>query len=50
VQVLERDTHGRPTTCRIAYDDEHLHDVVAPEQDHVEMLLVWMPEAQGFMS
>ena len=39
--VLARDELGRPTTVRIAYDDERLGDVLEGKRNP-EMLLVWM--------
>jgi len=51
LHVVERDAKGRPTLCRVAYDEELIGDVIPSERrDHAEMLLVWMGDAQGFKS
>jgi hypothetical protein len=53
LQILERGPDGRPTVCRIAYDDETLGEVLGMKpgdpapKDKPEFLLVWMGEGQG---
>lgn len=44
--IEERGPDGRPTRCRIAYDDETIGQVVTG-QTKAEFLLVWMGEGQG---
>lgn len=52
--IDERDASGRPTRCRVCYDEETIGAVLgmgpnspAPEGSTPEFLLVWMAEGQG---
>lgn len=40
--VQERDKLGRPTVCRVTYDDETIGDVVQGAKNP-QALLVWAP-------
>ena len=46
LHVTERGPDGRPTQCRILYDDERIGDVLDGKRTDIHCLLVWMAEGQ----
>lgn len=47
--IIDRDAKGRPTTVRIAYDEETIGDVVGADEKP-EMLMIWMHPGAGARS
>jgi hypothetical protein len=43
--VLGRDEHGRPTDCRVLYDEQTIGETLSPEVKN-ECRLIWMTDFQ----